>query len=88
LKMAKIFSNHFLPDYRDAGKELEKAMLGKDGHQDRWRFCVTDTDSVLGFAVGAMFVRSAFHGESKPSAQAMIDSIKQAFEKRLTKLTW
>jgi hypothetical protein len=32
-------------------------MLGKDGHQDRWRFCVTDTDSVLGFAVGAMFVR-------------------------------
>ena len=50
-------SNLFLLDYRDAGKELEKAMLGKDGHQDRWRFCVTDTDNVLGFAVGAMFVR-------------------------------
>ena len=50
-------SNLFVLDYRDAGKELEKAMLGKDGHQDRWRFCVTDTDNVLGFAVGAMFVR-------------------------------
>jgi endothelin-converting enzyme len=42
----------------------------------------------LAVTVGAMFVRSAFHGESKPSAQSMIDSIKQAFEKRLTKLTW
>ena len=52
LKHVYIFS-----DYREAGKELEKAMLGKDGHQDRWRFCVTDTDSVLGFAAGAMFVR-------------------------------
>jgi hypothetical protein len=39
---------HFdFADYRNADSDLNKAMLGKDGRQDRWRFCVSDTDSVL-----------------------------------------
>ena len=73
---------------RDAGKILEKALLGKEGHTERWRECVTDTDSALGFALGAMFVHKVFHGESKKEAQKMIDSIKTAFETRLKSLAW
>jgi len=30
-----------------------------------WRHCISDTDMVLGFALGAMFVREVFHGENK-----------------------
>ena len=38
----------------------------------RWRECVSDTDNVLGFALGAMFVNTTFDGDSKPEAEAMI----------------
>ena len=79
----KFVRNALSTPYRDAGKILEKALLGKEGHSERWRECVSDTDIAIGYALGAMFVDRVFHGESKSVAQTMIDSIKKAFEKRL-----
>ena len=38
----------------------------------RWRQCVSDTDNVLGFALGALFVNKTFDGNSKPEAEDMI----------------
>jgi endothelin-converting enzyme len=52
--------------FRDAYKGLRKALVGSEGGEEPWRYCVTDTNNVLGFAIGAMFVREAFHGNSKP----------------------
>lgn len=31
----------------------------------RWKLCVSDTDSALGFALGAMFVKDTFAEDSK-----------------------
>lgn len=31
----------------------------------RWKLCVSDTDSALGFALGALFVKATFAEESK-----------------------
>ena len=31
----------------------------------RWKLCVSDTDSALGFALGAMFVKATFNEDSK-----------------------
>ena len=42
---------------------------GKESHHERWRVCISDTDSVLGFSLGAMFIQDNFDGESKPEAQ-------------------
>lgn len=86
--VVKSMRNALSKPYRDAGKILEKALLGKEGHAERWRSCVTDTDAAVGFALGAMFVKKVFHGESKLQAQQMIDSIKSAFEDRLNSLAW
>ena len=60
--------------YRQAGKILEKALLGKEGHTERWRECVADTDVALGYALGAMFVRKVFQKESKKEAQGELSS--------------
>lgn len=38
---------------------------GVTGGDELWRYCISDTDSVLGFALGAMFVKEAFNGRSK-----------------------
>ena len=40
-------------------------LVGVTGEEEQWRYCITDTDNVLGFALGAMFVREAFHGDRK-----------------------
>ena len=38
---------------------------GVQGDEEPWRYCVSDTDSVIGYALGALFVKEAFHGGSK-----------------------
>ncbi|EMP30065.1 Endothelin-converting enzyme 1 [Chelonia mydas] len=41
----------------------------------RWKFCVSDTDNSLGFALGAMFVKATFAEDSKKIADAIYDMI-------------
>lgn len=40
------------------------------------------------FFSGAMFIREAFHLESKPKAQIMIDEIRKAFQDNFVNLKW
>ena len=73
--------------YQDAGKILEKALIGTEIHDERWRECVRDTDKTLGFAVGAMFIKNAFDGDSKDIAEEMVVKVKEAFQERLNELS-
>lgn len=45
--------------------DMRYSVVGSTGYEEDWRYCTTDTDGTLGFAVGAMFVRAAFKGNSK-----------------------
>ncbi|XP_006624144.1 endothelin-converting enzyme homolog isoform X1 [Apis dorsata] len=74
--------------FRDAYKGLRKALIGLEGQEQQWRYCVSDTHNAMGFAIGAMFVREVFHGKSKPMAEKMIDQIRKAFTKNLKNLDW
>lgn len=58
------------------------------GSEVKWRQCVSDTNNNLGFAVGAMFVREAFHEATKPLAQTMVENIRLAFQENLANLDW
>ena len=42
-------------------------ISGVTGEKEKWRYCVEDTNSAVSFAVGAMYVRETFHGDSKAS---------------------
>ncbi|KAK1129755.1 hypothetical protein K0M31_019467 [Melipona bicolor] len=74
--------------FRDAYKGLRKALIGSEGREEQWRYCVSDTHNAMGFAIGAMFVREVFHGKSKPMAEKMIDQVRKAFTKNLKNLDW
>ncbi|XP_044589355.1 endothelin-converting enzyme homolog [Cotesia glomerata] len=74
--------------FREAYKGLRKALIGSEGREEQWRYCVTDANNVMGFAIGAMFVRQVFHGKSKPKAEEMISSIREAFVKNFKNLNW
>lgn len=49
---------------------------------------MSDTNNVMGFSLGAMFVKSVFKGESKEMARLMIEEIKDAFKDNLPNLKW
>lgn len=74
--------------FRDAYKGLRKALIGAEGGEEPWRYCVTDTNNVVGFAIGAMYVRELFQGDSKAKAEEMINSVRTAFKENLKQLSW
>ncbi|VVC45563.1 Hypothetical protein CINCED_3A014184 [Cinara cedri] len=74
--------------FRDAYKGLRKALLGSEGGEEPWRYCISDTNNVLGFALGALYVREVFHGQSKKLAEEMINEIKTAFKDNFKNLHW
>lgn len=67
---------------------MRKALIGSDGGEEVWRYCVSDTNNAIGFAIGAMFVREVFHGEAKPQAEEMINEIRNAFKQNFMNLKW
>ncbi|XP_022118451.2 endothelin-converting enzyme homolog isoform X2 [Pieris rapae] len=87
-QVSRSLSTYLSKPFRDASKILRKALLGSEGTEESWRYCVTDTNNAIGFAVGAMFVREVFHVAAKTEGEIMIDNIRAAFKKNLKKLDW
>ncbi|KAJ2941005.1 hypothetical protein O0L34_g13132 [Tuta absoluta] len=87
-QVSRSLSTYLSKSFRDATKILRKALFGSEGTEESWRYCVTDTNNAIGFAVGAMFVREVFHGEAKTQGEIMIDNIRNAFKRNLKNLNW
>ncbi|KAK4304737.1 hypothetical protein Pmani_023335 [Petrolisthes manimaculis] len=75
-------------DFREAGRDLEKAEVGVAGAEAAWRECVAVTDASLGPALGAMFVRQAFNKEAKTMAEQMIKHVRTTFMQNLMSVKW
>ena len=54
------------------GRILYTVISGVTAEEEKWRYCVTDTNSALSFAVGAMYVRETFQGDSKASVSSVV----------------
>lgn len=81
-------TSYLSKQFRDAGKAFSQALYGTEGVTSKWRYCIADTGSVLGFAVGSMFVKQSFRGNSKTESKQMIDLIKRAFKDNLNNSEW
>ncbi|XP_015454297.2 endothelin-converting enzyme 1 [Pteropus alecto] len=75
--------------FQDADEKFMEVMYGtKKTCLPRWKFCVSDTENNLGFALGPMFVKETFAEDSKNIASEIILEIKKAFEESLSTLKW
>ncbi|KAM7006134.1 endothelin-converting enzyme 1 [Tautogolabrus adspersus] len=84
-KMVSILDQRF----QDAEQRFFEVMSGtKKSCTPRWKLCVSDTDSALGFALGAMFVKDTFAEDSKSIAEDMVGDIKSAFEESIKYVNW
>ncbi|XP_077892026.1 endothelin-converting enzyme 1-like isoform X3 [Ictidomys tridecemlineatus] len=75
--------------FQDADEKFMEVMYGtKKTCLPRWKFCMSDTENNLGFALDPMFVKETFTEDSKNIASEMILEIKKAFEESLSTLKW
>lgn len=79
--------------FQDADEKFMEVMYGtKKTCLPRWKFCVSDTENNLGFALGPMFVKETFAEDSKnivsasPGTRA-VTSHQQWFPMNLTDST-
>ncbi|XP_049824588.1 endothelin-converting enzyme homolog isoform X3 [Aethina tumida] len=85
----RVFALYLSKAFRDAYKDFRTALMGPAGGEEpQWRYCVEDTTNVLGFAIGAIFVREVFHQESKVRAEEMINNVRNAFKSNIKNLKW
>ncbi|VEN40265.1 unnamed protein product, partial [Callosobruchus maculatus] len=85
----RVFSVCLSKAFRDAYKGFRIALTGSEGGEEpQWRYCIQDTNSVLGFAIGAIFVREVFNQDSKIQAEEMINNVRNAFKKNFKNLKW
>ncbi|XP_060561809.1 endothelin-converting enzyme homolog isoform X3 [Ruditapes philippinarum] len=86
--VVKAMTPYLTNDFTDARNILTEAISGTTGGEELWRHCITDTDQVLGFALGSLFVQEVFKGNSKQKAEDMIEEVKTAFKNNLPSLRW
>ncbi|XP_078094880.1 membrane metallo-endopeptidase-like 1 isoform X1 [Mustelus asterias] len=74
--------------FKDARANYRKALYGTTVEEARWRECASYINSNMENAVGALYVREAFAGESKRMVKELIDKIREVFIETLDELEW
>ena len=87
-QLLKNFNMALSKEYREVDNVLQKALTGAEIREERWRECITDVDTVLGFALGAQFVNQTFNSGTKSEAEHMIKLVTQAFKNGLVEANW
>ncbi|XP_071788612.1 endothelin-converting enzyme homolog isoform X2 [Asterias amurensis] len=74
--------------YRQAKLELKRVYSGIEASSPRWLLCASTANSILGYAVGAEFIKATHSFETKDEIDGMIESIRQMFIKSLPMVGW
>jgi putative endopeptidase len=65
-----------------------RTLAGQKEPQPRWKRCIQATEQAMGEAIGQLYVRERFAGNSKELALDMIHGIADAFAASLPALSW
>nr|XP_014429869.1 membrane metallo-endopeptidase-like 1 [Pelodiscus sinensis] len=74
--------------FKDARADYRKALYGTTLEEARWRECVSYVNNNMENAVGALYVRETFAGESKRMVRDLINKIREVFIETLDELQW
>ncbi|KAJ9601452.1 hypothetical protein L9F63_000369, partial [Diploptera punctata] len=81
-------TNNLDDRFEDAKQKFFYILFGREEAPPRWKVCVTQVNSHLGMAVGAMFVQKYFDENSKNDTLHMTEEIMQSFQELLSQTTW
>lgn len=67
---------------------FSKTLSGAQQQRPRWKRCVSQTDTLLGDALGQKFVERTFGAEGKQRTLAMVREIETSMERDIQSLDW
>ena len=73
---------------RDAYDKFQGVFTGVQGSLPRWQVCVEDTNNVVGFGLGAIYIEENFPEQAKDDATEVIERVTAAFEQRIHEVDW
>jgi len=76
----KVYAEHF--DFQG------RTLAGQQEPQPRWKRCIQATEQAMGEAIGQLYVKERFAGNSKELALGMIGNVADAFAASLPGLSW
>ncbi|XP_027420928.1 membrane metallo-endopeptidase-like 1 isoform X2 [Bos indicus x Bos taurus] len=74
--------------FKEARASYRKALYGTTVEEVRWRECVSYVNSNMESAVGSLYVKEAFSGDSKDVVKELIDKVRAVFVDTLDELSW
>ena len=76
-------------DFYNASFELyDKVMSGKEEQEPRWKRAMSLPNSMLGEAVGQLYVEKYFPEESKQYMKTLVENLRVALGKHIDNLSW
>lgn len=82
-------TNLLSDDFINASFELyDRVMSGKDELQPRWKRAMAIPNSMLGEAVGKLYVEKYFPKENKEYMKELVENLKNSLGKHIESLSW
>ncbi len=67
---------------------FKKELLGQKRQEPRWKRAIVLIDSLIGEALGSLFIEEYFTDETRRRMNEMLEDIKDVFRERLEQNTW
>lgn len=74
--------------FRDNAFKFKSALTGTTAQRQRWEQGVEMVNTLLGPALGQLYVKQAFSGDDKKAATVLVTNVKDALEKRIEAVDW
>ena len=88
-KYVDAASPYLSDDFADANFDMySRAMSGKQVKMPRWKHSLDVPNTMLGEAVGQLYVEKYFPADSKKKMQQLVDNLKRALGEHIATLSW
>ncbi len=75
-------------DFTNASFEFNKVMSGVSAQQPRWKRALSATESLMGEAIGQLYVEKYFPESSKKYMLELVENLRNALGKHIIELPW
>lgn len=88
VKLIRSFSSYLDTKIFNERFEFTKSVSGVTQPQERWKRVLNAEESVMGEALGQLFVKEYFSEAAKKRYTDIVENIRAAYKERIKNLTW
>ncbi|GAB0092501.1 Neprilysin-4 [Sergentomyia squamirostris] len=74
--------------FQEAKQKFYFSLYGREQSPPRWKTCVAQVNTIMGMALGSMFVRKYFDENSKEDTLLMTQELQESFREIINETDW